>query len=163
MKTSAKKTGKGKKDKALLSSPRESVSDIYGRFTQLVIQNLEEGVVPWKQPWHEMGLPSNYLTKKPYRGINLWVLLAMRHRYRYYLTYKQAQELGGKVRKGAKSIPICYWNTTFRDKEAGKAVPESQVRFPLGRCAVQEGFGGFPKELRTRKTKVQKANAPSGT
>ncbi len=106
MKTSAKKTGKGKKDKALLSSPRESVSDIYGRFTQLVIQNLEEGVVPWKQPWHEMGLPSNYLTKKLYRGINLWVLLAMRHRYRYYLTYKQAQELGGKVRKGAKSIPI---------------------------------------------------------
>ncbi|MEB2786368.1 ArdC family protein [Algoriphagus persicinus] len=51
-------------------------SDIYGKFTDLIIEKLEQGVIPWKQPWHEMGLPANYLTKKPYKGINLWLLLS---------------------------------------------------------------------------------------
>ncbi len=143
MKTERKKAAKGKRDSRV--QPKESVADIYSRFTELIVDKLEEGIIPWRQPWHDMGLPANYLTKKPYKGINLWVLLSMNHQYPYYLTYKQAQELGGQVRKGAKSIPICYWNTTFRDKETGKAVPESQVgAYPLDKLRRS----GFLKEFR---------------
>ncbi|TXE13697.1 ArdC family protein [Algoriphagus aquimarinus] len=68
-----------------------------------------------------MGLPAIYPTKKPYKGINLWLLLSCRHQYPYYLTFKQANSLGGRIKKGVKSIPICYWNFAFRDKKMGKS------------------------------------------
>ncbi|WP_084454513.1 ArdC family protein [Algoriphagus terrigena] len=143
MKTQVKKASKGKR--ASRAQTKESVADIYGRFTELIIEKLEEGVIPWRQPWHDMGLPANYLTKKPYKGINLWVLLSLRYEYPFYLTYKQAQELGGQIRKGAKSIPICYWNFTYRDKETGKTVPDSQVgHYPLDKLRRS----GFLKEFR---------------
>lgn len=67
-------------------------SDIYEKFTYLIIDKLEQGIIPWRQPWNEIGLPINYLTKKPYKGINLWILLSCGP---YYLTFKQAQALGG--------------------------------------------------------------------
>jgi antirestriction protein ArdC len=102
-------------------------SDIYEKFTDLIIEKLEPGVVPWKQPWHEMGLPANYLTRKPYKGINLWLLLSCKHQYPYYLTFKQANSLGGKIKKGAKALPTCYWNFALRDKKTGKVIPNDQV------------------------------------
>ncbi|MEP0710695.1 ArdC-like ssDNA-binding domain-containing protein [Algoriphagus sp.] len=101
--------------------------DIYQKVTDLIIEKLEQGVIPWKQPWHEMGMPANYLTKKPYKGINLWLLLSCNHQYPYYLTFKQANGLGGKVKKGAKALPICYWNFAFRDKKTGKVIPEDRI------------------------------------
>ncbi|WP_057938038.1 ArdC-like ssDNA-binding domain-containing protein [Algoriphagus resistens] len=67
------------------SKPYLGSSDIYQKFTNLIIEKLEQGVIPWKQTWHEMGLPSNYLTRKPYKGINLWLLLSCGHQYPYYL------------------------------------------------------------------------------
>ncbi len=102
-------------------------TDIYQKFTDLILDKLEQGVIPWKQPWHEMGMPANYLTKKPYKGINLWLLLSCGHHYPYYLTFKQANLLGGKIQKGAKSLPICYWNFAFRDKKTGKVIPEDRI------------------------------------
>tara|TARA_R110002020_G_scaffold292781_2_gene508159 strand:+ start:382 stop:1413 length:1032 start_codon:yes stop_codon:yes gene_type:complete len=102
-------------------------SDIYQKFTDLIIEKLEQGVIPWKQPWHDIGMPANYLTKKPYKGINLWLLLSCNHQYPYYLTFKQANTLGGKIKKGAKAIPICYWNFAFRDKKTGKVIPQERV------------------------------------
>ncbi|WP_425637908.1 ArdC-like ssDNA-binding domain-containing protein [Algoriphagus yeomjeoni] len=107
-------------------SPKGS-PDIYQKFTDLIIEKLEQGVIPWKQPWHQMGMPSNYLTRKPYKGINLWLLLSCGHQYPYYLTFKQANSLGGKIKKGAKALPICYWNFAFRDKKTGKVIPEDRI------------------------------------
>ncbi|MEP1085220.1 zincin-like metallopeptidase domain-containing protein [Algoriphagus sp.] len=105
----------------------KGLSDIYQKVTDLIIEKLEQGVIPWKQPWHEMGMPSNYLTKKPYKGINLWLLLSCGHQYPYYLTFKQANSMGGKIKKGAKALPICYWNFAFRDKKTGKVIPEDRI------------------------------------
>ncbi|WP_339870247.1 zincin-like metallopeptidase domain-containing protein [uncultured Algoriphagus sp.] len=132
-KTSAKTSTKRKdgndfgRNKGRSTQSPKGSSDIYRKFTDLIIEKLEEGVIPWKQPWHEMGMPSNYLTKKPYRGINLWLLLSCGHQYPYYLTFKQANSLGGKIQKGAKAIPICYWNFAFRDKKTGKVIPEDRI------------------------------------
>ncbi|WP_439489170.1 ArdC family protein [Algoriphagus sp.] len=128
-KTSSKRKGGkdfGRSNGRSTQSPNGS-SDIYQKFTDLIIEKLEQGVIPWKQPWHEMGMPSNYLTKKPYKGINLWLLLSCGHQYPYYLTFKQANSLGGKVNKGAKALPICYWNFAFRDKKTGKVIPEDKI------------------------------------
>ncbi len=64
-KTSTKRKGGNDFGSRSYSSQRvNGSSDIYQKFTDLIIEKLEQGVIPWKQPWHEMGMPSNYLTKK---------------------------------------------------------------------------------------------------
>lgn len=132
METTAKTKGKGfakkgKKSGGRNEKPEHEVKDVYQIFTDLILEKLEQGVIPWKQPWSEMGMPSNYLTRKPYHGINLWILLSFRHEYPFYLTFKQAESLGGKIKKGSKGIPVCYWNFVYRHTETGKVIPPQLV------------------------------------
>jgi antirestriction protein ArdC len=145
MKTTAKKenglisNGKSSAKSKGWRSPKKSAKDLYQEVTDLILEKLEKGIIPWKQPWGDLGLPSNYLTKKPYRGINLWILLSQEHSTPYYLTFKQAQELGGKVKKGSKSIPICYWNFVYRHKETGERIPKDLIQY-------------YPKDLVTKSS-----------
>lgn len=143
MKTTKKKSKTGVKGS--FTSMGERKEAIYEKFTDLIIEKLEEGVIPWRQPWHELGLPANYLSKKPYKGINLWLLLSFQHEYPYYLTFKQVQELGGKVKRGSKALPICYWNFVFREKETGKLIPQNQLS---NYNPEQVSKSGFLKEFR---------------
>lgn len=85
--------------------------DIYQQVTDLIIEKLEQGVIAWRKTWFSEEA-KNYVTGKPYRGINIFVLMIMGAEYerQYYLTYNQAKKLGGQVRKGEKGIPITYWN-----------------------------------------------------
>src|ERR1700721_61326 len=80
------------------SKPHQSV---YGIVTQQVIQQLESGVAPWRKPWHTLP-PANLVSKKAYRGINVFLLAFAGSGSQYWLTYRQAQALGGNVRRGDK-------------------------------------------------------------
>tara|TARA_B100000508_G_scaffold138385_1_gene134324 strand:+ start:7328 stop:8215 length:888 start_codon:yes stop_codon:yes gene_type:complete len=96
---------------------------IYKRITSQVIAGLEAGHIPWKKPWVGERAPKNYKTRHAYTGANLWVLLARPFDSNLWLTFKQAQELGGSVMKGEKGTQICYWNIRSRDvvdKETGE-------------------------------------------
>jgi antirestriction protein ArdC len=94
--------------------------------TDLIIEKLEQGIIPWKQPWNDYGPAANYISKKPYHGINQLILNGL-HVKPFYLTFKQAKDLGGRIRKGAKSIPVVYWNFIYRDKETNRRVDPSKV------------------------------------
>lgn len=81
-------------------------ADIYQSVTDRIIANLEAGTVPWIKPWKDSrtGLacfPHNAVTGRQYNGIN-WLLLGGDYEQNGWLTYKQAQELGGSVKKGEK-------------------------------------------------------------
>ncbi len=84
-----------------------------------------EDLLPWRMPWREVrhNLPvSNFLTKNPYRGINTLILgMLARPSNPYYLTYKQAQEMGGQVRKGASGLPVFFYTDWLRDKDGKTA------------------------------------------
>ncbi len=82
-------------------SHAESRIDPYQAVTDLILEHLERGVVPWRCPWQrEVGIPRNFHTGKTYNGINV-LLLGLRHMPSpYWLTFRQAQERGGHVRKG---------------------------------------------------------------
>ena len=77
--------------------------DVYQIVTDKIIAMLEAGVVPWRKPWSSAGLPRNLVTKKPYRGINHFLLSASKYISPFWLTYKQANELGGSIRRGEQS------------------------------------------------------------
>ncbi|GGF44506.1 ArdC family protein [Echinicola rosea] len=107
---------------------KNSRKDVYAIVNERIMASLEKGIVPWKQPWSVMGLPKNFHSGKVYKGINLWLLLSCNHAYPYYLTFKQAERLGAKIRKGAKSVPVVYWNVVYRHKETGKKLSEEEAR-----------------------------------
>jgi antirestriction protein ArdC len=83
--------------------------DIYSIVTERIINLLESGVVPWRRPWTSTGLPRNLVSKKPYRGVNFFLLSASKYVSPFWLTMRQANELGGHVRKGEESTAVVFW------------------------------------------------------
>jgi antirestriction protein ArdC len=83
--------------------------DIYAMVTDKIIKLLESGVAPWRRPWPSTGLPRNLVSKKPYRGVNVFLLSASKYVSPFWLTMRQANELGGHVREGEESTAIVFW------------------------------------------------------
>ena len=93
------------------ASLKKSVAEIIAdRF----IAELNKGVAPWARGFTLLA-PSNVKSGKAYRGINYFLLQMLG--IDYALTYKQAQELGGSVKKGAKGVPIVFWNFSEKKNE----------------------------------------------
>jgi antirestriction protein ArdC len=78
--------------------------DIYSEVTNRIIAQLEKGVIPWRKTWHGSE-PINYISRKAYRGINLLLLPYGGE----WLTFKQAKDSGGNVKKGEKSSMIVFF------------------------------------------------------
>ena len=83
--------------------------DIYAMVTDKIINLLESGMVPWRRPWTSTGVPRNLVSKKPYRGVNMFLLSASKYVSPFWLTMRQANELGGHIRKGEESTAIVFW------------------------------------------------------
>ena len=83
---------------------------IYEKVTESILARLAKGVVPWHKPWDTaVGRPVNLATGRPYHGINVWILGDDTFACPYWLTYKQAQSLGGQVRRGEKGRTVVFW------------------------------------------------------
>lgn len=81
---------------------------IYQTVTDRILKQLEAGQIPWRKTW-TTGLPKSLTTGKEYRGVNILVLGSAEYSSRYWLTYRQTQNLGGHVRKGERATPVIYW------------------------------------------------------
>ena len=81
----------------------------YEIVTEKIISLLEQGMIPWRRPWTSTGLPRNLLTKRPYRGVNFFLLSATKYVSPYWVTMRQANELGGQVRRGEHSQIVVFW------------------------------------------------------
>ena len=81
----------------------------YEVITNAIIKKLEEGVIPWQKPYQGMWRwQKNFKSGKRYNGINQISTSMMKFNSPYWLTYKQAKELGGTVIKGSKGSPILF-------------------------------------------------------
>jgi len=102
---------------------------IYEMITDRIIKLLEQGTIPWIKPWSgtkSRELPMNFNSKKGYRGVNVFLLMCMGYTSRHWLSFKQAQERGGHVRRGEKGTPVIFWKryqTKDRDTGEMKDVP----------------------------------------
>ena len=96
-------------------------SKVYDIVTERILNLIESSdKLVWQRGWNGGSKPMNYVSKKPYRGFNA-MLTSFLYESPYYLTYKQVRDLGGKVKQGAKGVPIIYWNWLYFD-ENGKKV-----------------------------------------
>ncbi|MBX7106849.1 MAG: ssDNA-binding domain-containing protein [Gemmataceae bacterium] len=102
-------------------------TDVYTRVTSQIVAELEKGHRPWLKPWnaeHAAGRITRPLRHEgtPYKGINilmLWTSAELQGFVSpYWLTYRQAQELGGHVKKGEHGSPVVYANTFKKTEQA---------------------------------------------
>lgn len=87
---------------------------VYEMVTDRIIAELEKGNIPWKKPWKGCANGAyNKVSKKPYSLLNQIML----QHDGAYATFKQWQELGGKVKKGAKSEFVVFWKMLKVEEE----------------------------------------------
>ena len=90
--------------------------NLYQEVTDRIITELEQGRVPWVQPWGRakagLGLPRNAATGRRYSGVNILILwgavIERGFSSQHWLTFRQALDLGGSVRKGERGTTVCY-------------------------------------------------------
>ena len=99
--------------------------NIYQKVTDRIIEQLEKGVIPWRKPWKVSGvqirfkedltkLAFNRVTKLAYGALNQMLL----SRVGEYASFKQWTEIGGRIKKGAKSEIVVFWKwLDYKDKD----------------------------------------------
>ena len=107
---------------------KQPTRDLYAEITERIISRMEQGVAPWQKPWSHYGKAKNYATNHIYTGVNFILMNSAPYEIPYYLSFKQAQELGGKVKKGAKAEFVVYFNVYFKDGEKTITQAEAQGR-----------------------------------
>jgi antirestriction protein ArdC len=111
--------------------------NVYEIITDRIMEQLEKSTVPWQKPWtNTAGIPRNLMSQKEYRGINVWLLASAGYSSPYWLTYKQAQEIGGHVKQGEHGSPVVFWKWVDKREESQEREEETQgetKRIPLAR------------------------------
>lgn len=104
---------------------------VYARITTQIIQKLEKGVVPWHKPWKSgpASFPANLASRRRYRGINVFILACQGYNSPFWLTFRQAGEMGGTIKKGEKSTAVVFWKKQEVLTETGEDKPKPQ--FPV--------------------------------
>jgi len=92
-------------------------ASVYEIITSRIVEELEKGQVPWRKPWRTLP-PANLITKKPYRGINVFLLGFAGYGSQYWLTFNQAKQLGGNIRRGERGTKIVFWKFDSRETES---------------------------------------------
>jgi antirestriction protein ArdC len=102
----------------------------YDRVTERILDLMNSGLCPWRQPWStKLEPPQNFATHRHYSGMNFFMLSMSGYQSPYFMTFRQIQEHGGSVRKGSHGFPVIYWGTT--ETEA-KDAPGESTEVPAG-------------------------------
>jgi antirestriction protein ArdC len=135
------------------------MKDVYSRITGKIVADLEKGVRPWFKPWNA-GHAADRITRPlrhngiPYKGVNVVMLWSAAVSKGYacpsWLTFKQAQELGGNVRRGETGELVVYANTITRTETDTKGEEtEREIPFLKGYTVFNaEQCDGLPAQYR---------------
>jgi hypothetical protein len=88
--------------------------ELYAEVSARIVAELEAGAAPWIKPWSATpgaNTPCNAVTNRPYSGCNvilLWMAQAAGYRTPRFLTFKQALEVGGHVRRGERGTKVYF-------------------------------------------------------
>ena len=132
--------------------------DIYQQITNQIISDLEKGALIWEKPWEGGfgGMPKNVFSKSFYSGINTVILWGRQAQLgaesSQWLTFRQAQNLGGRIRKGEKAACVIFYKKiTVEDKETEeeKTIPVLKT-YPVFNLSQCEGLDRL-KEVSDKK------------
>jgi antirestriction protein ArdC len=105
--------------------------NVYEIVTERILEKLEAGTVPWHKPWAGGGCPQNLVSGKEYRGVNIFLLGSQGFASPFWVTFKQAKQLGGSVRKGERGTPCILWKWINRSDENADTGDTETKQIPL--------------------------------
>jgi len=122
--------------------------DVYQVVNEIVIKGLETKGLKWFKSWKNSNgnieSPINRQTGKPYNGINVFLLNALMaendYMYNEWMTYKQAEALGGNVVKGSKSAEVFYYHVSFKDNNDDTYYMNEQKLREAGKSPSDKGI-----------------------
>ena len=97
---------------------------VYEIVTERIIEKLEQGVIPWRKPWRGPGRPVNAISRRPYSGVNFFLLASSRFTSPFWITWNQAKELGGSIREGERSEIVVFWKVYYRENRNDAEIEE---------------------------------------
>ena len=137
--------------------------ELYSQVTEQIIADLEAGTIPWEKPWDGgFSLPRNASTQNSYSGINILILWMRQKKARFsssqWLTFNQARELGGVVKKGEKATRILFYKplkiegTSDAGELEEKTIPmlKTHAVFNLSQISGLESLQEIEKALATK-------------
>ena len=137
--------------------------DIYSTITDKILEIMESGVIPWHKPWLMSGSHRNLVSKKQYRGINVFLLSCSSFGSPWWLTFKQAKAQGGSIRKGEKGTMIVFWKPIqIKEKNAVTGEDEKNKVFVLRYYTVfnldqVEGIEAPPEPKKIEREPIENA------
>lgn len=133
---------------------KKNTKNVYDMVTERILEQLEQGIIPWHKPWTGTAGAWSRSTGRAYSLLNQWWLPAGE-----YATFKQIQEAGGKVKKGEKGHQVVFWKLQKIEEEvdgekALKTIPilRYYTVFNINQC---EGI-----EQKYHKDEVENHNEP---
>lgn len=134
------------------------MSKSYEVIADRIIEMIDKGVCPWRMPWSksEPESQANATTGKAYRGINQILTMMTNYfagyEYDTWLTYKQAQELGGQVRKGEKGTPVVRFGEYESESEGVKTRRGFLRHYTVFNVAQ---IDGLPEQFMVKRAKAE--------
>src|ERR1700751_1050772 len=133
--------------------------DLYAEVSARIVAELQAGAAPWIKPWSATpgaNVPCNAVSNRPYSGSNvvlLWIAQAAGYRTPRFLTFKQALDFGGNVRKGERGTKVYFVKQLqVRDQDADENVSARLIPmrreytvFNVDQC------DGLPKKIKREK------------
>jgi antirestriction protein ArdC len=96
--------------------------------TDRIVKLLEAGTPPWHKPWTVRGVaPANAISQRPYSGINVLMLASQAYGSPYWLTFKQATEAKGFVKKGEHGSIVVFAKKSSKDVETDSGDVENRT------------------------------------
>lgn len=154
-----------------MSKTTEPRADVYTRVTARIIEDLENGVRPWLKPWSATNTEGRIHRPlrhngTPYRGINVLLLwgeaLDKGYTAPLWMTYKQAQELGGQVRKGEHGSLVVFADRFTKTESNNKGEEtEREIPFMKGYTVFNvEQIDGLPAKYAAKPTEEKREALP---
>lgn len=148
--------------------------DLYAEVSIRIITELEGGAAPWVKPWSATpgaNTPCNAVSNRPYSGCNvvlLWMAQAAGYRTPRFLTFKQALELGGNVRKGEHGTKVYFVKQLQVQDKGGDDVSATRIIpmmreytvFNVDQCEIPDSISiGKPMRVRNSDARDELADA----
>lgn len=134
--------------------------NVYEMVTKRIIEQLEQGTVPWQKPWGGVRSGAfNRISKRPYSLINQMLL----EHDGEYGSFKQWKDLGGHVKKGAKAEMVVFWKIIEVEEKNDKGEIEKK-KLPLLRyynvfhISQVEGVEPLKENLNTEIEPIEEAD-----
>jgi antirestriction protein ArdC len=135
--------------------------NLYHEVSEKILAELATGCPPWVKPWKSIGrgnnIPMNAVSRRPYSGCNVVMLWMSGYASNRWLTFKQALELGGNVRKGEHGTRIYFVSSYLRKDKDGEETGSTArflkeyTVFNVNQCEglPDKCFAGDPEPINT--------------